>query len=139
MPLRCLDFFSLFAPKMTQIVEEEKSISGREHPRHGMVVVGYGRGQFLRRYSLMRGSPGQERLGDGRFPRYSDDAGSQSVERSVSTSATKCPYRPQCPCLASYATMGSVQEGRLGRSPGNPSHINISTGGIPLVPCCRLE
>src|SRR5437870_6813845 len=32
---------------MTQIIEEEKSDSSGEHPRHGTVVVGYGRGQFL--------------------------------------------------------------------------------------------
>jgi hypothetical protein len=43
-----LPLFGLFlsvSAKMTQIVEEEKSDSGREHPGHGMVVVGYGRGQ----------------------------------------------------------------------------------------------
>jgi len=44
---------------MTQIVEEEKGF-GREHPGHGMVVGGYGKGQFWGGYSLMRGYPGQE-------------------------------------------------------------------------------
>jgi len=53
---------------MTQTVEEEKGRSGGEQPGRGMLVVGYGRGQFLGRYSLMRGYPSQERLVDGRFP-----------------------------------------------------------------------
>jgi len=30
---------------MTQIVEEGKGCSGREHPGYGIVVVGYGREQ----------------------------------------------------------------------------------------------
>jgi len=54
---------------MTQIVEEEKGF-GREHPGHGMVVGGYGEGQFWGGYSLMRGYPGQERLYGGRFPKF---------------------------------------------------------------------
>jgi hypothetical protein len=32
---------------MTQMVEEEKGCSGREHPEYDVLAVGYGRGQLL--------------------------------------------------------------------------------------------
>jgi len=71
---------------MTQIVEEEKGF-GREHPGHGMVVGGYGKGQFW-----------GEILTDERVPR-SGATGRQSFPQAQTKSRIRILSHPFSPTV----------------------------------------
>src|SRR5215510_3565855 len=43
---------------------------------------------------------------------------------------TKCPTRPQCPCLASSVMMCGVERDAQGHAPNPPQHIDSPPGGV---------